>query len=382
MKKLNSPVLIPSLLISAGKSIKTLSLFVLMLAFFLNAASQEGKPAMKLGAYYYAGWGGKNPLDDGKPEHAWAKGLPEMVTRKMVTQFAGREPLWGWRDGTKQLMEKQIDLAADNGLAYFAFCWYWADNRGPINTEAIEKDTKHLPMQMFMKAGNNRKMEFCLLVANHEGFEILGAEAWKQAADYWITLFKHPRYLKVDGKPLLIIFSPGTADADGLAYLQKAAREAGLPGVAVACNGAGKVEDGFSLRTNYGIIAGYGSPSERHLYKELYPLHEKEWHGTSAQPYIPVATSGWDRRPWEAPDGVGNGVEPSWYYDGRTPEAFGHLLEMMRNWMDNHPDETTKERLATIYAWNEIGEGGYLVPTKDDPQGEYLKEIRKAVYGK
>jgi hypothetical protein len=132
------------------------------------------------------------------------------------------------------LTEKQIDLAADHGIQYFSYCWYWKNNKGPINPEAIENDSKHLPMQMFMKAKNNNRMEFCLLVANHAGAEIVGTEAWKQASDYWIAnLFKHPRYLRLEGKPVLMIFLPNGADKEGLSYLQEAARKAGFPGVAV-----------------------------------------------------------------------------------------------------------------------------------------------------
>jgi hypothetical protein len=77
---------------------------------------------MKLGAYYFAGWSGKSPYDDGKPENAWAKGMPTHFTRKLATEFSGRTPIWGWRDDTPELMERQIDLAADNGIAYFSFC--------------------------------------------------------------------------------------------------------------------------------------------------------------------------------------------------------------------------------------------------------------------
>jgi hypothetical protein len=32
-----------------------------------------------------------------------------------------------------------------------------------------------------------------------------------------------------------------------------------------------------------------------------------------------------------------------------------------------------------IYAWNELGEGGYLVPTKGDPEASYLKQVKEAV---
>ena len=47
--------------------------------------------------------------------------------------------------------------------------------------------------------------------------------------------------------------------------------------------------------------------------------------------------------------------------------------------MDKHPGETTKERLVLVYAWNEFGEGGYLAPTKGDPEGNYLRALKAVI---
>lgn len=46
------------------------------------------------------------------------------------------------------------------------------------------------------------------------------------------------------------------------------------------------------------------------------------------------------------------------------------------------PVTESPARLTLIYPWNEIVEGGWLVPCKDDPDGVCLKAIRRVVLGK
>jgi hypothetical protein len=351
---------------------KTLLLLLSFLVVSTAFAQESNEKKIKLGTYYFAGWAGKNAKDDGTPENAWAKGMPGNATKKLVTEYSDRMPPWGWRDDAPGMMEHQIDLAADHGISFFSFCWYWFDNRGSINKEAINTSRLHLAMQRFMKAENNHRMEFSILVANHGGFEIIGTQAWKDAADCWIELFKHPRYLKVNGKPLVTIFSPQTVDAEGVAYLQQAAQKAGFPGVDLACCGKGDPNI-FSFRTRYNVIPGYGKPDEEHPYSELVLAHAKEWYGTPQQPCIPEATVSWDAR--------ARGTK-SWYYTDSTPEAFDIFLTWMVQWMDEHPEQVNQDRLAVVCAWNELDEGSILVPTQRDPDGKYLKVIKRIVYGK
>jgi hypothetical protein len=345
-------------------------------------------PRMKLGAYYFAGWGGKNPHDDGSPSNAWAKGMPSHFTKKLATEYSGRTPVWGWREDSMEITMRQIDLAADHGLAFFAYCWYFKDDKGPLNIQKVEENPLHEPMKMLMAAKNNKRMEFCLLIANHVGARIVGEAAWKQASDYWIEqYFSHPRYLRVDGKPLLIIYSPKEADQGGLAYLQEAATKKGFPGVLVAGCNAGAPEGGVQVRTEYNSKPSQGlSLTELHPYKYLVDHNISVWAKAELidMPYIPVATQGWDRSPWEAKNGEGwgKGSAISAHFARGTPAEFEDYLRGMAEWMEANPGRVTKDWLGLIYAWNEIGEGGWLVPCRDDPDGAYLKAIKRVVFEK
>lgn len=361
------------------------SIFLLIVLGLPNFAQKSG-PTMKIGAYYFEAWSGKCPYDDGKPEHAWAKGMPTHATKKLVTEFAGRMPLWGWRDDAPGVMEQQIDLAADNGLAFFSFCWYWEDDNGPINIPLLESLPRNHGLKMFLDAKNNDRMEFCLMVANFNKWNIVGTDAWKQAADYWIKLFKHPSYLQVNGKPLLIIYNFKGIDPDGLTYLQEAAQKAGFPGVEIAAN-AGSPEDGINLRALYGISLGENKKLEKHPYRELTEASMEKWKGSAEQPIIPLVAQGRDRRPWIPKNDEGLGWlnqnwGDEWYFEKATPEEFKDCLVKLSQWMDAHPEQVTSDRLAVIYAWNEIAEGGWLMPCVEDPDGNYLKAIRRVVMGK
>ncbi|MFH1024050.1 MAG: glycoside hydrolase family 99-like domain-containing protein [Planctomycetota bacterium] len=333
---------------------------------------------MNVGAYYFDGWAGRNKLAD-DPSQPWARNAPAQLTQRMIQEFPEREPVWGWRDDSLEIMERQIDLAADHGLGFFAFCWYWRDSGRAINTQAIRDDPLHTGLELYLQAKNNRRLKFCFLVANHEGAEIKGTECWKQAGDFWMPYLKHPQYLAVAKKPLIIIFESGGGDKAGLAYLQETAHQSGLPGVAVACQAFGarcEGETGYTLLTHYagGAIPGWEKGLEKHTYQELVESQEQRWKGSKEQPYIPCVMAGWDRRPWENTQLAGQ--KYCWYHPDRTPEAFGAHLRDALNWMDRHPDQTTAEQIAVIYAWNEFGEGGYLAPTKGDPTGQYLKALR------
>jgi len=337
------------------------------------AAAPSTPARATLGAYYFDGWAGSS--ERWKDDATWAAlNPPTHLTQRMLDEFADREPIWGWRDDSLAIMERQIDLAADHGIAFFAICWYW--NRDP---HKVEQDPKHTGLQLFLKARNNHRLKFCLLVANHQGFLLQNADEWQKAAEGWLPYWKHPQHVTVGGKPLVIIFNPGNGDREGLARVQDLARQAGLPGVAVAGCGGGDPQRGFTCTTHYNIVPGYAAGSEAHKFSELVQAHQRAWRGSRELPYMPTLSVGWDKRPWEGDRGLGQ--TPGWYFTDRTPAQLAGGVESAIAWMNEHPEQTTAERIVLLYAWNEFGEGGYLAPTKGDPEGAYLRAIKQVVTG-
>jgi hypothetical protein len=159
--------------------------------------------------------------------------------------------------------------------------------------------------------------------------------------------------------------------------MQGAAREAGLPGVAIAACNDGSAEMGYTHRTHYNRIPGYRAGSEAHPYAELASHHERFWTGSPEQPYMPAVIAGWDKRPWERP----SGEDAGWYFPDNTPAQFAAHVQRAITWMDEHPDSTPAERIVMVYAWNEYGEGGYLAPTTGDPGARRLVALSEAVDG-
>lgn len=354
-------------------------LFVVFVVTFLLVASlsaQAGEVRANVGAYYFDGWTGA---------------FPYHITERLTTEFFDREPVWGWRDDSLEVVELQIDFAADNGLGFFAFDWYYPEGpekESPLNTG----------LELYLKAKNKERLQFCLLAVNHHGF-LIGPEDWETVTDIWVELFKDPMHLTVDGNPLLIFFNPpGLNQAFGgpdkvkeaFELLREKARSVGCKGVTIgACTAPGARGDlgshillkdsGYDLLTGYNYHRYLTDGKTRiQSFDWLIKGHEMAWEifaEKNVLPYVPVVTTGWDRRPWEDP------TKPEtheFYYPDRTHVQVADFVERSVQWLDDNPDKTPQERLILLYAWNENGEGGYITPTKS--RGNvYLKAISEVL---
>ncbi|MFW6114583.1 MAG: glycoside hydrolase family 99-like domain-containing protein [bacterium] len=331
--------------------------------------AQESQRRAMLGAYYFGGWSGET----------------HHVTNLLRTEFADRKPVWGWETNSVNMV-RQIDYCADHGIAFWSFCWYYPE--GEDKTTPLNK-----ALDLYLKAPNRERLKFCLLVANHGGFRI-GPRDWDACCERWVQLFQQPTHLRVDDKPLIIFFLPGEmwqafGSVNGvrkaLDALRATAKEAGLPGVTVAaCTGASRYLNdlknaGFDVFTGYNYNLTWKDGAGARPFQTLIDGNAEIFDQMAEQsplPYIPAVMAGWDRRPWE--QGKLPPEKLSGWYPDRSPEQVEKFVRMGIRWLDKNPEKATAQRLLLIYAWNEMGEGGYLTPTAADGTN-YLDAVERAI---
>ena len=288
-------------------------------------------------------------------------------------------------------MREQIDCAADHGIRFFAFDWYYpegGDKTTPINNA----------LDLYLKAPNRNRMEFCIMATNHSGFRI-GPADWDACCKIWLTYFKSTLYVRANGAPLLIIFSPQelTRSFGGTQEVRKAfeklramAVQEGLPGVSIAGCWSGRnidalntlpeqdVEAGYTFATGYAMSneCGWDWPKRDQPFSYLIDGNKKAWDVISSVthlPYIPVATLGWDMRPWEKSDLPPD--KQAIRFLGRTPEGVRSMVSGAKQWISNNKERTAMEKILLLYAWNEYGEGAYLTPTAEEGPS-YLDAVK------
>jgi glycosyl transferase family WbsX len=332
-----------------------------------------------VGAYYFPGW---NTASRWQPLRA----------------FPERRPVLGYyREGDPEVMDWQIKWAVEHGISFFAFDWYWVQGG---------RQLEHALHDGYFHARYRRLLKFCLLWANHNPPNSSSEEDLLNVTRFWIDhYFRRDEYLRVDGKPVVILFSPGRLTADMGAPRVKAAfakmralcREAGLGGLyLVACAN----DDASALQQlkeeSYDAVTGYnwpgagmkpeegGTPSSaqkrrlrgtpiragrRAPYATLISGYARMWRhiiDAGALPLLPPLSAGWDSRPW-------HGDEALVRY-GMTPRLFRRHLEAARRLCETSPRSQVLN-LVLIEAWNEWGEGSFIEPHAQFGFG-YLDAIR------
>ncbi|MGC8654712.1 MAG: T9SS type A sorting domain-containing protein [Candidatus Kryptoniota bacterium] len=344
-------------------------IFLLLISVDASAQSSSDRP-IELGVYYFDGW--TTTTTDN-----FVYLTPALLSDSV------REPVWGWITSTQSIVDSQIVLAANAGIDFFCFDWYY-----------YRDQTSNIPLNhalgLYLKSPYKNLMRFCLLVVNGAQPFPIDPWDWPAVTREWLNLFKDSSYVTVNGKPLLIFFDPsalvsafGSTQAVSQAFdsLRVAAMREGLKGVTIAAcvfpQSIGMAEAcGFDGLTGYNYAgAGFTGGQIENPIGNLLTGERGIWNQfkSASLPYIPVATLNWDPRPWSVYE-----TPPIQYYVGYSGSSVYSSITSLYQWIKDNPYQTTKEHIGLLYAWNEYGEGSWLTPSK--ALGDTLLQgLKKAV---
>lgn len=311
----------------------------------------------------------------------WGEGFTEWRNvSKAVPQFVGhRQPRrpaeLGYYDlRNPEAMRRQINLAKEHGLHGFCFHHYWFHGK-----RLLER-----PVDQFL-ADPTVDFPFCLCWANEnwtrrwDGAEhdILIAQDHSPEDDLAFfgdlsRYLRDPRYIRVDGKPLVIVYRPGLlpAPSETAARWRVEAERMGLPGLFLVATNA----FGFADHRSIGFDALVEFPPHARVVpviNETLAFYNRDFAGM-VHDYADIANAG------AGAQGPGSlvipGAMPGWdnearrpgrgkIFHGATPELFeGWLAACFERARDTAPDG---RRFVFINAWNEWAEAAYLEPDQD-----------------
>ncbi|WP_084604776.1 glycoside hydrolase family 99-like domain-containing protein [Desulfonatronum thioautotrophicum] len=320
----------------------------------------------------------------------WGKGFTDWVNvRKTKPSFSGHlQPMvpteLGYYDLKDiEIMHRQAQLAKDYGLHGFCFYHYWFHGRRIL---------EH-PLDNYLSS--NISLPFCLCWANENwsknwdggNRELLLEQAHSLEDDeahfeLLSKFFSDPRYVRIDGKPLFLVYRAGLMPdpAKTASLWRKMAKRKGLRGLYLC-----KVE-GMSAERDNPIPMGFDAAVEfqpdwanlgPHRPEKLFGDHRVYDYtdfslrqmSKSSPPYkrFPCVTPRWDNTPRRPKDSV---------------ILLGSSPDMFRRWLSHAIDGvqsfSRSERVVFLNAWNEWAEGSALEPDLCYGRG-FLKSVRDAL---
>ena len=340
-----------------------------VIASALCVATACPASAIDIGVYYYPGWQStyinwkdiKGTADSRSPGIPWPDRAP------LLGYYPEEEP---W------VAEKHIAWAAQYGITFFAYDWYWNGSK-PEYDHALKN---------YLQARNRNSLKFSLLWAYHLAM-LQNKQEFDGMVAYWLNnYFNQPTYYRIDDKPVLFIFSYDQLEANAkaigettqtlLARANNSAKLGGYKGIYFIVTTNAKPGDDiekFFLGTGFNAYTGWNYVESNGLKTDDYDVMVNgylNYYAAAAQtakrlPYIVPASPGWDSRPWSGNSAV--------VRTNPTPDKFGRMLSGAKQLMDSN---TNIPKILMIEAWNEFGEGSYIEPTKKWGFS-YLETIKK-----
>ena len=218
-----------------------------------------------------------------------------------------------------------------------------------------------------------------------------------------ISMMTQPGYMTVLGnRPLYLVLDSSSAQAAGLppggipaaitlVRQQVQAAGGGDPYI-VWLSGAALMDySNIAAAQTAGADASgaYAAPElngSDQPFASLTATARRDWAARAASsfPMIPTAMSGWDQRPLiQNPQPfypIGSSLTLQSYYDTATAKEVGdHIVEMVDYIVSNAA--ACPAQVGLVYAWNELAEGGWLMPTysSDGPDAQRVAAVGAAL---
>ncbi|MES2581806.1 MAG: glycoside hydrolase family 99-like domain-containing protein [Pseudomonadota bacterium] len=339
-------------------------------------ALETGADAPKVIAYYLPQF---HPIEVNNQN--WGAGFTEWTNvTKALPQYQGHyQPHLPAETGFYDLrnpdsMALQVELARQYGVGGFCFHYYWFGGKRVLE----------MPLNQFV-ANCQLDLPFCVCWANEnwtrrwDGAEseiILqqnyAPEGWKQFIDDLLPLFNDPRYIRVNGKPLLVVYRPGLIPDTQkvLAEWRQLAEAEGLPGLWLVCAQTFGLVDPRPL----GFDAAVEFPPHK--------IHDR----IESAPTPALWNTGFEGTVWNYSDAVGEAMTrakepyplyrtafPSWDNEARrtansfsfadaNPAEFGEWLSSCASYArETLPRD---QQFVFVNAWNEWAEGAHIEPDR------------------
>jgi hypothetical protein len=281
------------------------------------------------------------------------------------------------RANVQPVMDREIRYAHEAGIDYWAFVMY--PKTFPATTGGVD---------LYLKSHHKKDLRFCMMADRLDGDII----------DRLIDYFKDPAYLTVlRGRPLLYTLGPNglpglqdpqwqDAKASVAKLRQASVRAIGKSPYIVhlwGWSGAKEVVTELGLDAMGAYSLNFRDKSAPYaILAAKTKAKWDEWAKTELK-VVPLVTAGWDRRPrvmnpvsWEKDTPRPDEIE--YYYRAPTPAELSGLLRDAVTWCQQNA-ATAESQVILIYAWNEIDEGGWLVPSLWPDQGSRRLDAIRAV---
>lgn len=297
---------------------------------------------------------------------------------------------------TDTIMKRQIELAKQYGIYGFSFYYYWYSGK-KIMEKPIQNflANKSLDMPFFMFWANENWSHLWGNGADEEILykqEIVDGDAEKFMADI-LPYMKDDRYIKIDNKPLLIIYNPEIYPLNVLTAfvdrIRQIAKENGFVDLYINTIMKPFMEKGvykdYLNTIHFDGVVEFLPGCMHNLFeksnkKYLNPLFKGNCF--DVKEFVEK-----ERYLYNSDSRVFKGIFPMWdntarrCYKGATifessPELYKKWLKNIMNWTKkNNPKN---EQFVFVNAWNEWAEGAHLEP--DTKYGyAYLQATKEAL---